>query len=274
MGNRDRDSDRNIKKGACPLFVTNCLEMAHPVILKCLYGKIVEMTRIPKHVAIIMDGNRRWAQKRGLPLEAGHWEGAKNLTFIVEEAAKMGVKVLTVYSFSTENWSRPKEEVDGLMKVFETYLISMRPSMLRDGVRLEMIGDLEPFPEAVKRAFYETKELTKNGDRIALVLALNYGGRDDLRRAMLKMIGDLEAGKIQKSGLTEKMISKYLDTANFEDPELLIRTSGERRISNFLLWQISYSEVYVSDVLWPDFTRDDFHKAIIEFQKRERRLGG
>lgn len=228
----------------------------------------------PKHVAIIMDGNRRWAAKRGLPIIAGHWEGAKNLISIVEEAAQIGIKVLTVYSFSTENWSRPSEEVEGLMRVFETYLIEMRPSMLRDGVKLESIGNLEPFPESVKKAFYETQEATKHGNAITLVLALNYGGRDDLRRAMLKLMTDMEAGKIQKNTLTERMISRYLDTANFDDPELLIRTSGESRISNFLLWQISYSEVYVSDILWPDFTKQDFRFAIKEFQRRERRLGG
>jgi len=212
-------------------------------------------------------------REKRLPPIAGHWQGAHVLIDILKEAASLGIKILTVYSFSTENWNRPPEEIAGLMQVFETYLQKMKKPMIEDGVKLEAIGDLTPFPEQVKKVFYETKEATAAGQKITLVLALNYGGRDDLRRAVLKMMDVYKEGKLSRENLTEDVLGSYLDTAKFGDPELLIRTSGERRISNFLVWQIAYSEVCISEVLWPDFTPSDFRKAILEFQTRERRLG-
>lgn len=229
--------------------------------------------KIPHHVAIIPDGNRRWASKRGLPANAGHWQGASKLEDIVKEAAMLGIKVLTVYSFSTENWNRSPEEIEGLMKMFESFLQKMKDRMVRDGVKLESIGDLTPFPKGVKEAFLDAKEATANCERITLVLALNYGGRDDLRRAVLKMMDHYKEGVLKKENFTESVIASYLDTASYGDPDLLIRAGGEKRISNFLIWQISYSEVFISDVLWPDFTPSEFRKAILEFQNRERRLG-
>jgi len=230
--------------------------------------------KIPRHVAIIMDGNRRWAMKNGLKTIEGHWKGAEVLSNIVSESIELGVKVLTVYSFSTENWNRSDEEIEGLMTLFSTFLKTKREMLVKNGIKLEMIGDLEPFPENVKEVFCETQEATKDGNTLTLVLALNYGGRDELRRSVLKIIDDVESGKLQKSNLTEECFSTYLDTKDIGDPDLLIRTSGENRISNFLIWQISYSEVYISDVLWPEFSRKDFVEAIGEYQRRERRRGG
>ncbi|MBM3201213.1 MAG: di-trans,poly-cis-decaprenylcistransferase [Chlamydiae bacterium] len=229
---------------------------------------------IPHHIALIMDGNRRWANRERQPLEVGYIKGAEAMLKIVRKAATMGVKVVTAYAFSTENWNRPREEIGSVIKVFELYLRKMGRMMVKEGVRLETIGDLTAFPESIQKSIQNAKEKTKDGTKVDLILALNYGGRDDLRRAALKIASDLECGKITREGFTENLFSKYLDTARWPDPDLLIRTSGEFRVSNFLLWQISYSEVYITDVLWPDFTEDDLALAIGEFQKRVRRRGG
>lgn len=231
------------------------------------------LKNVPRHVAIIPDGNRRWALKRGLPSHAGHWQGASKLEEILQEAILLGIKFLTVYSFSTENWNRSPEEVSNLMKLFETYLRKMKDRMVRDGVKLLSIGDLTPFPDSVKHAFLEVKAATQHCEKLTLVLALNYGGRDDLRRAVLKIMDHYKDGSLSKENLTEDVMGSYLDTADFGDPELLIRAGGEKRISNFLIWQISYSEVFISDLLWPDFTANEFRKAIVEYQSRHRRLG-
>jgi undecaprenyl diphosphate synthase len=230
--------------------------------------------RIPHHIAIIMDGNRRWAKQHHLPCMVGHWKGAEALTHIVRAAAKLGVKVLTVYSFSTENWVRGSEEVQALMHLFKVYLERQKEFMVQEGVRLSAIGNLARLPPSVRTALDTCKEATKNGQEIDLVLALNYGGRDDIRRACLSMIADCEAGALTKEAISEELFSRYLDTAAWPDPQLLIRTSGEKRLSNFLLWQLSYAEVYVTDVLWPDFTEKDLLGAVREYQQRERRLGG
>ena len=229
--------------------------------------------KIPRHVAIIMDGNRRWAKAKGLPMSEGHRRGAETLTEIIEVASGLGVKVLTVYTFSTENWNRPKHEVALLMELLKYYLKKEQKSMTANGIRLESIGELSALPLDVRETFYETKALTAGGKKIQLVLALNYGGRDDLKRAMIRIAEGFREGVITREELTEDLISNFLDTALFGDPDLVIRPSGEKRMSNFLLWQISYSEVFLTDVLWPDFTKDTFYQAIEEYQKRDRRLG-
>jgi undecaprenyl diphosphate synthase len=183
------------------------------------------------------------------------------------------VKVLTVYSFSTENWKRTQEEIDGIMKLFRMYLIGHKDRMVREGVRLGTIGDTRRFPPNVKETLDEVKQATASGDRIDLVLAVNYGARDDIRRACVSIVNDCQLGRFQKEDITEALIGRYLDTAPWGDPEMLIRTSGESRLSNFLLWQISYAEVYITDVLWPDFNEQELIKAMATFQKRERRVG-
>lgn len=233
----------------------------------------LEEGRIPKHVAIIMDGNRRWAGQRSLPGLAGHWAGAQTLTHIVKAASELGIKTLTVYSFSTENWFRPQEEIQGLFDLFEIYLREQRTSMVKEGVRLDTIGDLSPFPISLINTIRESKEATSRGEKIDLVLALNYGGRDDIRRALKMIAQDYSNKTIEEKDLTEQTITKYLDTAKWRDPDLLIRTSREMRLSNFLLWQVSYSEIHVSSELWPDFTSQHLYEAVVEYQNRKRRFG-
>lgn len=233
----------------------------------------LDFQRIPRHVAIIMDGNRRWAKKRGLPTMVGHWHGAEALSNLVESAASLGVKVMTVYSFSTENWNRAMDEVDSLMHLFRMYLLAQKERMIREGVRLSTIGDIRKFPPDLKEILDDVKQSTACGNRIDLVLAMNYGARDNIRRATQAIVEDCSVGRINKEDISEALISRYLDTAPWGDPELLIRTSGERRLSNFLLWEISYAEVYITDVLWPDFNEQELMKALAEFQKRERRVG-
>ena len=233
----------------------------------------IDIDRVPKHIAIIMDGNRRWAKNQGLLSMVGHWHGAEALTKIVEAASSMGVKVLTVYAFSTENWNRTPEEVDSIMQLFRMYLIGQKERMVREGVRLGTIGDVRKLPTQVKETLDDVKKATSGGDKIDLVLALNYGARDDIKRALVTIVEDCERGRIQKEDITEALISRYLDTAPWGDPDLLIRTSGENRLSNFLLWQISYTEVYITDVLWPDFDEQELTRAVAVFQKRVRRVG-
>ncbi len=234
----------------------------------------LDATRIPHHIAIIMDGNRRWAKKQGLSPMVGHWKGAEVLCSIVEAAANLGVKVLTVYAFSTENWNRDSEEVEDLMKLFQMYLCSQKKHMVESGVRLDAIGDIEKLPSFVRETLQEVKDATASCSRIELVLALNYGARDDIKRAVVAIIEDIERGVLTGDDVSEKIIASYLDTASWSDPDLLIRTSGERRLSNFLLWQISYAEVHYTDILWPEFDENALIDAILEFQKRDRRIGG
>jgi undecaprenyl diphosphate synthase len=229
--------------------------------------------KIPRHIAIIMDGNRRWAQNKGVPSIVGHWNGAEALSKIVEYAASLGVKVLTVYAFSTENWKRTNDEVDSLMHLFKMYLTGQKDRMVREGVRLATIGDLRRMPPDVKKTLDDAKRATAGGDSIDLVLAVNYGARDDIRRATIGIVEDCMVGRVNKEDISEALIARYLDTAPWGDPELLIRTSGEKRLSNFLLWEISYAEVYVTEVLWPDFNEEELIRAIAEYQKREKRAG-
>lgn len=234
----------------------------------------LDPSRIPHHVAIMMDGNRRWARKRGLPSMLGHRAGAENLIRMVKAAADLGIKVLTVYTFSTENWNRSPAEVDGLMHLLASYLKEQREEMIAEGVRLQTIGDLSRFPPNVLHELEESFQATSHCNRIELVLALNYGGRDDIRRAAIALLEDFEAGKIAKEDISEEVFAGYLDTSAWKDPDMVIRPGGERRISNFLLWQLSYAEVYITDVLWPDFDAQQLLLALEDYQTRERRLGG
>jgi undecaprenyl diphosphate synthase len=233
----------------------------------------LDLQRIPRHVAIIMDGNRRWAKRKGLPAMVGHWHGAEALSNLVEAAAGLGIEVITAFSFSTENWNRTLDEVDSLLHLFRMYLLGQKERMIREGVRLSTIGDLRRLPPDLKEVLEEVKSATSSGHRIDLVLAVNYGARDNIRRATQAIAEDCLSGRIQKEDISEALISRYLDTAPWGDPELLIRPGGEKRLSNFLLWEISYAEVYHTDVLWPEFTEHDLMRAIAEYQKRERRTG-
>jgi undecaprenyl diphosphate synthase len=234
----------------------------------------LDRSRIPKHIAIIPDGNRRWAKKRLSSAQEGHQEGADVLMDIVQAAQELDVRVITFYSFSTENWTRPPEEVQALMALFAAYLVGQKDEMVRTGIKLETIGNLCQLPPYLQKVIEETKQATAFCSGIRLVLALNYGGRDELCRAFQAMLDDYDRGRLKKEEVTERVVSQYLDSAAWEDPELLIRTSGELRISNFLLWQISYTEMHVAPVLWPDFRPHHLLDAILDYQKRERRWGG
>jgi undecaprenyl diphosphate synthase len=236
--------------------------------------EFLDMSKIPHHIAIIMDGNRRWARQQGLPVIMGHRKGAEVLTRIVRAASELGIKVLTVYSFSTENWRRAASEVDPVMRLFQVYLEKERALMVSNGVRLDAIGDHSRLPHFVLRELELSKSCTAHCKKIDLVLALNYGGRDDIRRAFMALMGDVERGIVAKEQITEQMISRYLDTARWPDPEILIRAGGEFRQSNFLLWQGSYSEFYPTEVLWPDFDEGDLLQIVCDHQLRHRRLGG
>lgn len=234
---------------------------------------LLEKKTIPKHIALIMDGNRRWAKERGLPMQLGHWKGAETIDEIVKYSIEFGVEILTVFAFSTENWNRSSEEVGCLMELFSKYLEKKKSSLIEEGVKLSAIGDLSKFPVSLQMQFKDVIHATRDCSKIELVLALNYGSRNEITRAVKKIIEDVSENKIQKQEVTENLISSYLDTSSWIDPDLLIRTSGERRLSNFLLWQMSYAEVHTTDVLWPDFGREEFLAAIIEYQQRERRFG-
>jgi undecaprenyl diphosphate synthase len=229
---------------------------------------------IPRHVAIIPDGNRRWARQNLSRVEEGHKEGGNVLLDIVKAAKEIGIEAITVYGFSTENWSRSSIEIRSIMGVINRLLKDQCAEMVASGVRLETIGDLTKLPQYLNDTIAQTKLATAHCDKIDLVLALNYGGRDEIRRAVMAMNQDCLSNKLPIDQITEKTIEGYLDTAQWPDPELLIRTSGEMRISNFLLWQMSYAEVYVANVLWPDFTPQHLLEAVINYQQRERRLGG
>ena len=228
---------------------------------------------LPRHVAIIMDGNRRYAKREGLSIQEGHIAGAQNLLNITKAAVDIGIEILTVYAFSTENWLRSEPEIQALFHIFELYLDKMRPALIENGIKLSTIGDSSPFPLSLKTILYEVKHATKDGKALELVLAINYGGRDDLRRAIIAITRDSKDGKLQEDEITEELIGKYLYTAAWPDPDMLIRTSGEQRVSNFLLWQISYTEIFLEKMLWPDFSVEDFRLAVEEYGIRNKRLG-
>lgn len=229
--------------------------------------------KIPTHVAIIMDGNGRWAKKRGLPRMLGHRAGVEAIDRVVEEALNSGIKILTLYAFSVENWNRPKKEVTGLMKLLKEYLVKKKKEFLKHNIRLNVIGRLPDLPPAIQEEITKLINETKNNSKLILNLALSYGGRSEIVDATRKIVKDAVLKKIKAKDLNEQLFSSYLYTAGLPDPDLLIRTSGEMRISNFLLWQISYTELYFTRKPWPSFSKQDFRHAIQSYQTRERRFG-
>lgn len=234
----------------------------------------IDMDKLPKHVAIIMDGNGRWARKRLLPRTAGHREGVERVKEIVEVTGNLGIKFLTLFAFSTENWGRPKEEVDTLMRLLVEYLRKELNTLHKNNVKINIFGDLDKLPTIPRLEVYNALEKTKNNTKMELNIALNYGGRFEIVNGIKSLIIDVQNGKINLENIDEDLFKKYLYTENQPDPDLLIRPSGERRISNFLLYQIAYTEFVFTDVNWPEFTTEEFYKSIIEFQSRKRRFGG
>ncbi|MBQ9611019.1 MAG: isoprenyl transferase [Lachnospiraceae bacterium] len=230
--------------------------------------------RIPAHVAIIMDGNGRWAKKRGLPRTMGHAQGAKVVEQILEDADHMGIRYLTVYAFSTENWARPDSEVTALMNLLRTYMKTSLAKCAKNNVRIRVIGDKTRLDEDLQKAIAHLEEETKNNTGIGFQIAINYGARDEMRRGIQDLARKVADGTLKPEDIDEAAISGSLDTAGIPDPDLLIRTCGEERISNFLLWQIAYSELYFTDKAWPDFDKEELEKAIDAFNHRERRYGG
>ncbi|MBG8553275.1 isoprenyl transferase [Hymenobacter sp. BT594] len=233
----------------------------------------LDPSRIPAHVAVIMDGNGRWAKQKGGLRIFGHQNAIKAVRETVETAAELGVQYLTLYAFSTENWARPAHEVMALMQLLVHTIRQETATLLKNDIRLQAIGDTASLPASCQRELAEAIDLTKQGSRMTLVLALSYSGRWDLTQAARLLSEAVAAGTVQPTDVTEKTISAYLSTAGMPDPELLIRTSGEQRISNFLLWQLAYTELYITDLLWPDFRRQHFQEAIRVYQQRERRFG-
>ena len=234
----------------------------------------MEHLNIPQHVAIILDGNGRWAKKKHLPRNMGHRQGSKVVENIIEDAHNMGIKYLTVYAFSTENWKRPKDEVDALMKLLRDYLKTCIKRANKNNMKVRVIGDVTGLSEDLQQKIAELEEASKNNTGINFTIALNYGSRDEMIRSMKQMADDLSRGKISKEDITEENFKRYLDTRELPDPDLLIRTSGEERLSNFLLWQLAYTEFYFTDVLWPDFNKKELKKAVEYYNGRERRFGG
>ncbi len=229
---------------------------------------------IPQHVALILDGNGRWAKKRGLPRTAGHKQGCITVERTVEDAARLGIKYLTVYGFSTENWKRSAEEVGALMQLFRYYTKRLLKIAKGNNIRVKMIGDRTRFDTDIIEGINRLEDETAENTGLTFVIAVNYGSRDEITRAVRRMMADAKAGVLDETAVTETTVASYLDTAGIPDPDLLIRTSGEIRLSNYLLWQLAYSEIYITDCLWPDFNRDELLGAIAQYNKRERRFGG
>jgi undecaprenyl diphosphate synthase len=227
------------------------------------------LEKIPVHVGIIMDGNGRWAQARGLPRLAGHRAGTENLRRILRAAVEFGIRILTIYAFSTENWERPRDEVEGLLDIMERMIDRELPELHREGVQIRHIGRLERVPERLVTKIRQALDLTRNNQRLILNVAFNYGGRAEIVDAVRRIIQD----GVPPEAVDEVLISRYLYTADLPDPDLIIRTSGEMRVSNFLIWQGAYAEYYVTPVYWPDFDKDEFYKALAEYARRERRFG-
>ncbi|MDP5273473.1 isoprenyl transferase [Chengkuizengella axinellae] len=234
----------------------------------------IDKNDIPRHVAIIMDGNGRWAKKQGLPRVMGHHSGMKNVRSITIAANSMGIKVLTLYAFSTENWKRPKEEVDFLMKLPEEFFPMMIDELIENNIQIKMIGNKEGLPDYTLKSIENAIELTKNNTGMILNFALNYGSRNEMMQGFNQLFKDIQSGELNEQEITEEVFSSYLHTSGLPDPDLLIRTSGELRISNFMLWQLAYSELWFTDAYWPEFNQDHFLKAILEYQNRARRYGG
>ena len=234
----------------------------------------INMEKLPKHIAIIMDGNGRWAKKRFLPRTAGHKAGVETVRTIITECKRLGIKHVTLYTFSTENWKRPALEVETLMMLLQTYLKKEVEELNRNNVRLTAIGDIEKLPKACLEELKIAMELTKNNDGPNLNLALNYGGRYDITNAVKQISRDIENHKLNSDDITEETIKNYLSTKSIPDPDLVIRTSGEQRLSNFLLWELAYAELYFTDVYWPDFDEKEPQKSIYASPNRDRRFGG
>lgn len=229
---------------------------------------------IPRHVALILDGNGRWAKKRGLPRTMGHKEGCITVEKTVELAAKKGIEYLTVYGFSTENWKRSSEEVGALMQLFRYYMVRLLKIASENNVRVKMIGERTRFAGDIIDGINRLERETAGNTGLTFVIAVNYGGRDEITRAVRRMMTDAKNGTLNPAEVTEETVASYLDTADMPDPDLLIRTSGEIRLSNYLLWQLAYSEIYVTDCLWPDFNEEELNRAIASYNQRERRFGG
>jgi undecaprenyl diphosphate synthase len=235
--------------------------------------KQINSGKLPSHVAIIMDGNGRWAQQRGLDRIFGHQQGVNSVRKVIEAAADLGINYLTLYAFSTENWGRPDDEVSALMGIMVQSLNNETDTLIKNNVRLMVIGDVDRLANDVRERLFETIKLTSVGTGLNLVVALSYSSRWEITEAARRMLADVCKGTLKQESIKEEVFEKYLTTYGIPDPELMIRTSGELRISNFLLWQLAYTELYFTDKLWPDFGKEDFYYAIIDFQKRERRFG-
>lgn len=229
---------------------------------------------IPQHVAIILDGNGRWAKAKGMPRNYGHAQGSKNVEKICEEAWRMGIKYLTVYAFSTENWNRPKEEVNALMKLLRNYMKTCLKTAAKNDMKVRVIGDITKLDEDIQKRILELEEATKNNGGLNFQIAINYGSRDEITRVVRTLAEDVKEGKLMPEEVNEACIERYLDTHDIPDPDLLIRTSGEQRLSNYLLWQLAYTEFYFTDVPWPDFSKQELEKAIEQYNRRDRRYGG
>lgn len=237
------------------------------------YKDQIDINRLPVHVAVIMDGNGRWAHRRGQERIFGHHQGVKAVRKIIEAAAELGIKYLTLYAFSTENWNRPDYEVSALMDIMVESLNNETETLLKNDISLKIIGDLSRLSEEVRTRLRDTIRVTENGKRLKLVVALSYSSRWEISEACRKIAGSVKAGLLNPDNITEDTVIENLETNGIPDPELMIRTSGEKRISNFLLWQLAYTELYFTEKLWPDFGKEDFYKAVADFQKRERRYG-
>ena len=233
----------------------------------------IDFNNLPRHIAVIMDGNGRWATRKGVARIFGHRNAVQSVKDITEGCGELGIKFLTLYAFSTENWGRPKDEVDGLMELLVNTLKKEIKTLHENQVKLITIGEVSHLPQVCQDNLMEAVEATKNNSGLTLLLALSYSGRSEIIKGIKKLFRDVKAGAVKEEDINEKMFDNYLETAGFPDPELLIRTSGEMRVSNFLLWQIAYTELYVTKTLWPDFRKEDLYEAICAYQKRERRFG-
>ena len=234
----------------------------------------IDLEKVPEHIAIIMDGNGRWAKSRMMPRTYGHKAGVETIRKVVQEAQRLGIKYLTLYAFSTENWKRPKDEVSALMKLLVTYLRKELAELDKNDVKINTIGNISKLPQVCIDELEKSKEKTKDNKSLILTLALNYGGRADIIDAVRNICRDVESSKVEMNDIDEKLFSNYLDTNGLVDPDLVVRTSGEQRLSNFLLWEVAYSEFYYTDIHWPDFDEEELQKAIYYYQKRDRRFGG
>lgn len=237
------------------------------------YRSQIDKERLPRHIAIIMDGNGRWAKKQGLARMFGHKQGVETVHNITVAATKLGVEYLTLYTFSTENWNRPKEEVDALMNLLVDTIVKETPTLMNNNVRLQTIGDIERLPEGTRRKFQACIDETSRNTGLTMVIALSYSARWEITEAVRQAVQQAQNGRLRPEDVNEQLVSSLMTTCDMPDPDLLIRTSGEYRISNFLLWQLAYSELYFTDCLWPEFTEEEFYKAIVDYQKRERRFG-